>query len=305
MNSTQVNCFISLGKTLNFTQTAKDLYLSQPTVSKNIHNLEKEIGIKLIFHDHRKICLTDEGKLFYQTLINVDNEITTAIKEMYQNKTQRQRTISIGYSGLPFEKQFLPIFIQLMNEKGKWKIELRAINISESDTIKLLDNQEIDYMIYQSDFFKDPNYSFSPMLRAGFSVIIRRDSPLQKYKRIPLKALCSTKIYLWDGGVPLQSVALLKKAIEDNNSSTTPSIEIIHKVSLAAMLVQAKSGIAIVPSFVYDNRNTDVYYRFLDWDHYTSYGLGYLKEKQEDLDHSEVTINMQKAIKLIKKRWTN
>ncbi|MBA1394335.1 LysR family transcriptional regulator, partial [Lactobacillus sp. XV13L] len=133
MNSTQIKCFHSLGKTHNFTQTAKELYLAQPTVSKNIHNLEKEIGIQLIFHDHRKICLTEEGKYFHEVLLKVAADIDNALQKIKKSEISKQRTISLGYSGLPFEKQFLPVFIQLMQQKRKWSVELKTISLSKSD----------------------------------------------------------------------------------------------------------------------------------------------------------------------------
>ncbi|MBA1394753.1 hypothetical protein EQ500_12910 [Lactobacillus sp. XV13L] len=155
-------------------------------------------------------------------------------------------------------------------------------------------------MIYQSDFFNDDKYHFYPMMRAGFSVIIRRDSPLQKYAKVPLQEL-NKKIYLWDSRIPLQSVAQLKRAIE--NVHTAPKIEIIHKVSVATMLVQANDGIAIVPSFAYDRSNNEVYYRFLDWDHFTAYGLGCLQETQKDPSYQDVIVNMQKAINFTKEKW--
>ena len=40
MNSNQIRCFLSVGKTLSFTQSAQELFLSQSTISKNIKNLE-------------------------------------------------------------------------------------------------------------------------------------------------------------------------------------------------------------------------------------------------------------------------
>lgn len=304
MNSTQIKCFVSLCKTLNFTQTAKELYLTQPTISKNVHNLEREIGVKLIFHDHRKICLTTGGKEFYKALLSLCNEMDNTIKRIQKLDLSERHTISIGYSGLPFEKQFLPIFIRLMRQKKRWNIELKSINLSQTSFKDQLDNNQIDFMIYQSDFFKESKYIFSPMFRAGFSVIIRRDNPLQKYTKIPLKEL-NKKIYLWDSKIPLYSVAQLKKALEKSDFSSTYQIKIIHKISLATMLVQADDGIAIVPSFAYDYNNTEVFYRYLDWKLYTSYGLGCLQEKQNTPYYYEVTTNMQKAINLTKEKWNN
>lgn len=304
MNSTQIKCFLSLGKTLNFTQTAQELYLAQPTVSKNIHNLEKEIGVTLIWHNHRQIQLTKEGQYFYQILLKLTTEMENAIKKMQDSKITTLHTISIGYSGLPFEKQFLPIFIQLMQQRSKWNIELKEISLSQPGILDKIAKHEIDFMIYQSDFFAQNSLPYSPMIEAGFSVIIRRDSPLKKYAQVPISAL-NKKIFLWDGKTPLSSVAKLKRALKEKISDNALEIQIIHKVSLATMLVQAKDGIAIVPSFAYDYNNQDVFYRYLDWDYTTKYGLGYVKEKESAPYFKDVIINMRKAINMIKEKWNN
>lgn len=305
MNSTQINCFISLGKTLNFTQTAKELYLAQPTVSKNIHNLESELGVELIKHEQRQIVLTVEGKYFYKELLKITNELNKVIHTIQDSKNNTMQTITIGYSGLPFEKQFLPIFMRLMKKTKKCNIFLKSVSLSEPFIHENLDSKKIDFMIYQSDFFQNKKYKFTPMFEAGFSVIIRRDSPLRKYKKIPLEALKKNRIFLWDGKTPLASVSEVKKAIELSAFPEKCDLVIISKASLASMLVQANDGIAIVPSFVYDHNNTEVYYRYFDWNHTVSYGLGYLKEMQEKPCYQELLKNMQHAINITKKKWQN
>lgn len=305
MNTTQVKCFISLGQTHNYTQTAKELYLAQPTVSKNLHNLEAEIGVKLIKNEHRQISLTEEGEYFYKRLINIDAEMEQALSHIKKEKTDANHTIRIGYTGLPFEKQFLPAFIQMMHRKGNWNIELKPISLSKPHLYEKLENKEVDFLLYQSDFFSDEQFAFSPMMQAGFSVIIRRDNPLRKYKVIPLSELHRNKVYLWDGKTPLPSVANLKAALSATYKPGDTPLQMINKVSLASIMVQANDGIAVVPSFVYDQTNHEIYYRFLDWDRSIKYGLGYLNEKKNDPCFKLVINNMQKAIAIAKNKWIN
>jgi DNA-binding transcriptional LysR family regulator len=305
MNTTQIKCFISLGKTLNFTQTAKELFLAQPTVSKNIDNLENEVGFKLIVHNHRRIELTDTGKYFYKELSRINNELTHAVQSAQSMDKIGSHTITIGYSNIPFEKDFLPIFIQSMNRKNHYYINLKNINLSDPFIKENLDNKKIDFMLYQADFFQENKYEFIPMMQAGFSVIIRKDSLLRKYRRIPLDALCNQKIFLWDGKDPLESVSKLKNVLSKKHITIGSNLRIINKVSLATILVQAGDGIAIVPSFVYDHSNIDVYYRYLDWKNPIKYGISYLKETKNKTYYRDLIYNLQKAINITKEKWNN
>ena len=64
MDTLQLQLFLSLSKTLNFTKTANEFYVTQPTVSNYIKALEKSIGVTLLKRDSHSVSLTPEGKEF-------------------------------------------------------------------------------------------------------------------------------------------------------------------------------------------------------------------------------------------------
>ncbi|MBR6738287.1 MAG: LysR family transcriptional regulator [Oscillospiraceae bacterium] len=64
METLQLKLFISLSKTLNFTKTANEFYVTQPTVSNYIKSLETSVGVKLLNRDSHSVSLTAEGKEF-------------------------------------------------------------------------------------------------------------------------------------------------------------------------------------------------------------------------------------------------
>lgn len=64
MDTLQLKLFISLSQTLNFTKTANEFYVTQPTVSNYIKSLESSMGVKLLNRDSHSVSLTAEGKEF-------------------------------------------------------------------------------------------------------------------------------------------------------------------------------------------------------------------------------------------------
>lgn len=62
MDIHQLNCFISVAQTLNFSEAARRNFVSQSTVSRYIGDLEKEFGVQLFTRSHRDVLLTNEGK---------------------------------------------------------------------------------------------------------------------------------------------------------------------------------------------------------------------------------------------------
>ena len=61
MNFQKFQVFLSLCETLNYTETAEQLYTTQGSISKQIIALEKELGVILFNRKHRQISLTEEG----------------------------------------------------------------------------------------------------------------------------------------------------------------------------------------------------------------------------------------------------
>lgn len=64
MDTLQLKLFISLSQTLNFTKTANEFYVTQPTVSNYIKALESNLGVTLLKRNSHSVSLTSEGREF-------------------------------------------------------------------------------------------------------------------------------------------------------------------------------------------------------------------------------------------------
>lgn len=64
MNTRQIQYALALSETLSFSQVAEQLGVSQPTLSKQIQHLEKELGVKLFDRNHSPLTLTPAGEYF-------------------------------------------------------------------------------------------------------------------------------------------------------------------------------------------------------------------------------------------------
>jgi DNA-binding transcriptional LysR family regulator len=74
--------FAAVAETLNFTQAAENLCVAQPALSRQIRQLEEEIGVTLIDRHHSPVQLTDAGHIFHarigKVLMQVDIAVTAA-----------------------------------------------------------------------------------------------------------------------------------------------------------------------------------------------------------------------------------
>src|ERR1700687_4377183 len=56
--------FVAVAENLNFTRAAARLHLAQPSLTRQIHNLEAELGVRLLNRTKSKVTLTEEGRTF-------------------------------------------------------------------------------------------------------------------------------------------------------------------------------------------------------------------------------------------------
>lgn len=61
INTKQIKIFLTMAETCSFSETAKIVYTTQPTVSRTIRELEKELGVTLFNRNKRHVHITEAG----------------------------------------------------------------------------------------------------------------------------------------------------------------------------------------------------------------------------------------------------
>ena len=77
LNETMIRCFLTLSQTLNFTETARRMYMTQQSVSKYIAKMEEELGFKLFIRTKHYVMLTKAGKSYYAFFSRMDEEFAS------------------------------------------------------------------------------------------------------------------------------------------------------------------------------------------------------------------------------------
>ena len=78
MNIKQLEYFVDLSQTLNFTKTAQNFYISQTAITKQIQCLEKDLGIPLFIRSKKSVELTNEGNLYLPYARKKEEDIQVA-----------------------------------------------------------------------------------------------------------------------------------------------------------------------------------------------------------------------------------
>ncbi len=97
MDISMLREFVVLADNLNFSATAKQLYISQPVLSRHIQILEKELGIPLLIRDSHSVRPTKSGRLLARRLKRILLELDRALEEANQLDADIESRLNIGY----------------------------------------------------------------------------------------------------------------------------------------------------------------------------------------------------------------
>lgn len=113
----QIEYFLAVARHLNFTEAAKSLYVSQPSLSKQIAILENEIGIQLFFRTKRDVRLTSAGMVLFKETRGVIELIENSIEKCRKADLCKNSTITIGCLDAMDTSAFLSPIIKKFREK--------------------------------------------------------------------------------------------------------------------------------------------------------------------------------------------
>lgn len=97
INEVSVKCFLVLCETLSFTETARQLYMTQQSVSKYIAKLEEDLGFPLFLRTHHYVTKTQAGENFYRFFSRVQGEYQTVLADTQRYYTRIRNSLHIGY----------------------------------------------------------------------------------------------------------------------------------------------------------------------------------------------------------------
>ena len=112
MELMQIRYFLSVAKHSNFTRAAEELYTSQPTVSKQIALLEKELGVKLFTRDKQGAHMTCAGQQLYPRFEKALKLIDSAVQQTSKSADDVQGQINVGIGSMLDINHVLPGFLR-------------------------------------------------------------------------------------------------------------------------------------------------------------------------------------------------
>ena len=149
----------TVANTGNISKAAKELYISQPAISKSIQKLEESVGCKLFSRSSRGVVLTDEGKLLYEHVSEAFETLTMGEEKLKRSIELGVGHLKIGVSSTLCKYLLLPYLKEFIRQNPHISISISCQ--STNDTLKLLEDNKIDIgLIGKPENLKNIHFDF-------------------------------------------------------------------------------------------------------------------------------------------------
>ncbi len=131
MNTKQIQYALALSETLNFSQVAEQLGISQPALSKQIQHIENELGVKLFDRNHTPLTLTPAGEYFIRNARELVYKEEQLRKALEQFKSGENGRLVIGVT--PFRSFYLmPELVKKIRDRYPGvRVSLHEVNSAQ------------------------------------------------------------------------------------------------------------------------------------------------------------------------------
>ncbi len=136
----QMEALISLVDEGSFSRAAQKMYLTQPSLTKHIKNLEDAIEVKVVVRKNTGVALTPEGKILYDYALRIFKLVDEAKEKIVRVSEDESGSVSISASTIP-ATYILPSVLSAFNKKYR---DIRCyiqMNDSEATTTMVLDDR--------------------------------------------------------------------------------------------------------------------------------------------------------------------
>ena len=179
--------YLAVTREGNISAAADALHVSQPALSRQMKDLEKELGVTLFERGQRRITLTEEGMVLRKRAEEMIQLMELTEAEISHVKNNIAGDVRIGAG----ESQ---VFHYISRTAGRIRENYPDIrfHIASGDTRDLmeeLDNGLIDFALIFGDYDRSLYHSLEFPKADHFGVLMRKDSPLAKKKTVSVKDL--------------------------------------------------------------------------------------------------------------------
>ncbi len=178
MNLKQLEAFVQVAEGGSFSKAAKELFLTQPTISAHVSSLEKELNVRLFIRNTKEVSLSEDGRDLYKFARQMV-ELEHKIEERFGGKEEEEKQcITIATSTIPAQ-YLLPRILLKFRERYPDE-QLKIVETDSSEVI----TQIIDHVVeigFTGTVLEKKHCKYIPFYKDELAIITPNT---EKYRRL-------------------------------------------------------------------------------------------------------------------------
>ncbi|MGO4970275.1 LysR family transcriptional regulator [Streptococcus alactolyticus] len=206
MRIQQLHYIVKIVETGSMNEAAKQLFITQPSLSNAVRDLEREMGIKIFIRNPKGITLTKDGVEFLSYARQI-LEQTALLEERYKSKDTNRELFSVSSQHYAF---VVNAFVSLLKGADMSRYELF---LRETRTYEIIDDvknfrSEIGVLFLNSynrdvltKMFDDNRLTYTSLFQAHPHIFVSQDNPLANRDIVTMKDLEDFPYLSYDQGI--------------------------------------------------------------------------------------------------------
>ncbi|CCQ96381.1 transcriptional regulator (LysR family) [[Clostridium] ultunense Esp] len=282
MELTQIRYFIEVAKREHVTEAAFALNVAQSAISRQIANLEGELGVQLFIREGRNVRLTPVGKMFLEHMENVMKEIEKAKQQIDEFLNPEEGTIRIGFPSSLASYTLPTVISAFRSQHPGIHFELRQGMIK--NLIDSVLNAEIDMAFVTPVPTNDKELTGYILFTEQMTALLPASHPLSTETSLRLDQLRNEPFVLFRSGM------FLRKIVDDacKQMGFQPKVAFEgEEIDTIKGLVAAGLGVTILPEITLIDNIPRASVRIPISEPVISRNVGIVVPNQRDLSPSE------------------
>lgn len=255
MKLNQINYFLKVCNTLNITQAAKELHISQPSLTVALKSLEQELGVTLFLREKNKLCLTNEGEYFRNRLKPIIQELDDLEREMLSIGSH-YNVLKVGIPPMIGSFLFSLIFTDIVTKNADIRLEIVEHGALKLQELLLEEKLDLTFLLGESQL--NSEIEFTPIRKRDIKLHINKKHPLANSDFVKITDLKELPLITFNSEFYVSNVtqnAFRKEGINPNIILETSQINtitrFIHENLAASLLIEGcipqADDISIIP----------------------------------------------------------
>ena len=225
----RTDTFLKVCETMNYTEAARMLHITQPAVSQHIRFLEKEYNTHLFAYHNKQLYLTPAGEILRKRLMTMKND-QLAIRNEIENDVEKREALSIGVTMTIGEYAIVDKIAEFLIRHPEMNLHIHYGNTMQ--LLELLDKGVINLALVEGNYPKE-KYGHKNYSLEDYVAVCAADHTFETEHPDTLRNLLKERLLVREPGSGTRNILeelLLARGMEINDFKRYIEVENMHTI---------------------------------------------------------------------------